>query len=52
MTTTSESKVCEHLARIAGSSGKAFVLTSRIPDDETHVRYDVFMFVKEDEDGH
>ena len=49
ITTTSESKVHEHLESMPDGGKKTFVLTSRIPDDESHVRYDVFMFVKDEE---
>ena len=47
MTTTSECKVHEYLTEHRNDGRKPFVLTTRIPDDECHVRYDVFEFVKE-----
>jgi hypothetical protein len=48
ITTTSESEVHEYLAKISDAAKKAFVLTSRMPDDEAHIRYDVFTFVKDE----
>jgi len=48
MTTTSECKIHEYLSEHRHDIRKPFVLTTRIPDDDTHVRYDVFEFVKED----
>lgn len=46
MTTTSECKVQEYLMDHRNEEKKAFVLTSRIPNDECHIRYDVFVFKK------
>ena len=47
-TTTSECKMHQYLTELRHDERKAFVLTTRIPDDEIHVRYDVFEFVKEE----
>lgn len=48
MTTTSECKIHEYLIEHKHDTRKPFVLTSRIPGDEIHIRYDVFEFVKEE----
>ena len=49
ITTTSECEVQEYLARHALDNSRAFVLANRIPDDENHVRYDVFLVRKRGE---
>ncbi|MFW9843457.1 MAG: hypothetical protein ACFFEV_02655 [Candidatus Thorarchaeota archaeon] len=49
ITTTSECKVQEYLMKHRKNEKKAFVLTSRIPNDDAHIRYDVFVFTKSDE---
>jgi hypothetical protein len=46
ITTTSESKVQEYLVNNFSEAKKAFVLTTRISNDDSHIRYDVFSFVK------
>ncbi len=47
MTTISEQRVREYLEENSEDVKKAFVLTSRIPNDSVHLRYDVFQFVKD-----
>ncbi|MCK4567538.1 MAG: hypothetical protein KAU48_09540 [Candidatus Thorarchaeota archaeon] len=48
MTTTSECKVQECLAKHSRKARKAFVLSTRIANDPAHhVRYDVFVFEKD-----
>lgn len=42
ITTTSENKVQEFLSQQTSENHKVFVLTTRIPDDAIHIRYDVF----------
>jgi len=49
LTTASECKVQEYLMNHKKEENKTFVLTSRVPNDNTHIRYDVFVFAKEDD---
>jgi hypothetical protein len=45
ITTTKESIVQDCLEKYRREEKKAFVLTTRIANDDAHVRYNVFMFV-------
>ena len=47
ITTTSENKVQQYLEHLSNDNKSVFVLTSRIPDDDIHLRYDVFKVTKE-----
>jgi len=49
ITTTSECRVQECLAKHSVDNDRAFVLTNRVPNDESHVRYDVFLVQKREE---
>ena len=46
LTTTSERTVQDCLAKHRREERTAFVLSSRIKNDAAHIRYDVFLFVK------
>ena len=46
ITTTSECEVNMYLRGNSEWAKRVFVLTSRIPDDCEHLRYDVFQVVK------
>lgn len=46
LTTTSERLVQECLAKHTREEKTAFVLSTRIKNDDAHIRYDVFLFVK------
>jgi hypothetical protein len=48
VTTTSEREVQDYLKEHSQEVRKAFVLTTKIPDDDINIRYDIFKFVKED----
>ncbi len=48
LTTTSEKRVHEYLTDKLGDNKRTFVLTHRVPNDENHVRYDVFLYVKKE----
>lgn len=49
LTTTSESEIQDRLAKMGADAPKTFVLSSRVPNDEAHIRYDVFFFVKKED---
>ena len=51
ITTTSECEAHEYLRQNSEIAKRAFILTSRIPEDCVHLRYDVFQIVNEIDKG-